>query len=86
MMVSTILLKSSAGGRFTNDRTMKGYRIKVVAQITLNVTKDEFDEDNSIGLEFNKFNAVMYATGCLVERLRNNPHAGIVKIEEFEYE
>lgn len=45
---------------------MKGYRIKVVAQITLDVTKDEFDEDNSIGMEFNEFNAVMYAKGCLV--------------------
>ena len=54
---------------------MKGYRIK-----------DEFDEDNSIGMEFNEFNAVMYAKGCLVERLRNNPNTGSVKIEEFEYE
>lgn len=64
---------------------MKGYRIKVVAQITLDVTKEEFDEDNDIGMEFNRFNAVMYAKGCLVERLQNNPNAGSVKIEEFEY-
>lgn len=28
---------------------MKGYRIKVVAQITINVTKEEFDEDDSEG-------------------------------------
>ena len=42
---------------------MKGYRIKVVAQITINVTKEEFDKDNSIGIGFNKFNAVMYANG-----------------------
>ena len=65
---------------------MKGYRIKVVAQITLEVTKDEFDEENSIGMEFNEFNAVMYTKGCLVERLRNNPNTGSVKVEEFEYE
>lgn len=64
---------------------MKGYRIKVVAQITVDVTEDEFNEDNDIGMEFNRFNAVMYAKGCLIERLRNNPNAGSVKIEEFEY-
>lgn len=34
---------------------MKGYRIKVVAQITINVTKEEFDEDDSVGIGFNKF-------------------------------
>lgn len=51
-----------------------------------NDPKEEFNEDNSIGIEFNKFNAVMYAKGCLVERLRNDPNAGMVKIEEFEYE
>ena len=65
---------------------MKGYRIKVVAQITINVTKKEFDEDDSVGIGFNKFNAVMYAKGCLVERLRNNPNVGSVKVEEFEYD
>ncbi len=65
---------------------MKGYKIKVVAQITVDVTKEEFDEDNSVGIEFNRFNAVMYARGCLVERLRNDPNAGMVKVEEFEYE
>ena len=65
---------------------MKGYKIKVVAQITVDVTKEGFDEDNSVGIEFNRFNAVMYARGCLVERLRNDPNAGMVKVEEFEYE
>lgn len=65
---------------------MKGYRIKVVAQITLNLTKEEFDEENAIGLEFCRFNAVMYAKGTLVERLRNDPNYGSVKVEEFEYE
>ena len=58
---------------------MKGYRIKVVAQITINVTKEEFDEDDSVGIGFNKFNAVMYAKGCLVERIRNNPNVGSLK-------
>ena len=28
----------------------------------------------------------MYAKGCLVERLRNDPNVGSVKIEEFEYD
>ena len=65
---------------------MKGYRIKVVAQITINVTKEEFDKDDSVGIGFNKFTAVMYAKGCLVERLRNDPNVGSVKIEEFEYD
>ena len=41
---------------------MKGYRIKVVAQITINVTKEEFDKDNSIGIGFKvgSINSIFY--------------------------
>ncbi len=64
---------------------MKGYRIKVVAQITLNVTEKDFIEDKC-HLKFNKDTAVMYAKGALVERMRDIPYYGHVKVEEFEYE
>ena len=55
---------------------MKGYRIKVVAQITINVTKEKLDKDDSVGIGFNKYNAVRDAKGCLVERRRNAHYVG----------
>lgn len=56
---------------------MKGYRIKVVAQITINVTKEEFDEDDSVGIGFNKFNAVMYAKDALSNGYGITPMWGV---------
>lgn len=58
----------------------KAYKVQIIVKKTMTVTEDEFNRDNSIGIEFNERNAIMYAKGVLIEELRNNPNRGTSKV------
>lgn len=65
---------------------MIGYKVKVIAQITIDVTEEDLREDDILNQNFDASRAEIYAKSVLIERLRNRPNYGHSKIEKFEYE
>lgn len=67
---------------------MKAYKIKVTATISMTLTEKEYSNEcemeGSVPGEFNEFSASMFAKATLIERMRNNPNCGSVRIEEIE--
>lgn len=58
---------------------MKVYKIKVVVTKTVTFTEKEWKEEGGVGT-LDDFSAGMYAKGCLIEDLENNPQRGSVQI------
>ncbi len=58
----------------------KEFKVKVVATITMNCKENDWRKDGGFG-EFDEFEAVQFAKGTLIEKLRNDPNRGYVMVE-----